>query len=46
MVKNSLMLKDQSLGYVDVINENWQKVIAESVFKYAGYKSLVALKNC
>ena len=35
------------MGHVNVINENWQKVIAESVFKYAGstYKSLVALES-
>ena len=39
--------RSELMGYVDVINENWQKVIAESVFKYAGstYKSLVALET-
>ena len=39
--------RSELMGYVDVINENWQKVIAESVFKYAGstYKSLVALES-
>ena len=39
--------RSELMGHVDVINENWQKVIAESVFKYAGstYKSLVALES-
>ena len=33
--------------YVNTISTNWEKVIAESVFKYAGstYKSLVALED-
>ena len=33
--------------YVSTISTNWEKVIAESVFKYAGstYKSLVALED-
>jgi hypothetical protein len=35
------------MTYVDDISTNWEKVIAESVFKYAGstYKSLVALED-
>ena len=39
--------RSELMGHVNVINENWQKVIAESVFKYAGstYKSLVALES-
>jgi hypothetical protein len=39
--------RTELMGYVDVISDNWQKVIAESVFKYAGstYKSLVALES-
>ncbi len=33
--------------HVNTISTNWEKVIAESVFKYAGstYKSLVALED-
>ena len=39
--------RSELMGYVAIISENWQKVIAESVFKYAGstYKSLVALED-
>ena len=39
--------RSELMGHVSVISENWQKVIAESVFKYAGstYKSLVALED-
>ena len=39
--------RSELMGYVDVISTNWEKVIAESVFKYAGstYKSLVALED-
>ncbi len=39
--------RSQLMGYVDTISKNWEKVIAESVFKYAGstYKSLVALET-
>jgi hypothetical protein len=35
------------MGYADVIGENWQKVLAEAVFKYAGstYKDLVKLQT-
>ena len=38
--------RSELMGHVNVINENWQKVIAESVFKYAGstYKDIVALE--
>ena len=37
----------QLMAHVDDISTNWEKVIAESVFKYAGstYKSLVALED-
>ncbi len=39
--------RSELMGHVAIISENWQKVIAESVFKYAGstYKSLVALED-
>ena len=39
--------RSELMGYVEIISSNWEKVIAESVFKYAGstYKSLVALEN-
>jgi hypothetical protein len=39
--------RSELMGYVDNISTNWEKVIAESVFKYAGstYKSLVALED-
>ena len=39
--------RSELMGHVSIISENWQKVIAESVFKYAGstYKSLVALED-
>ena len=39
--------RSELMCYVAIISENWQKVIAESVFKYAGstYKSLVALED-
>ena len=39
--------RTEMLAARDVIRENWQKVIAESVFKYAGstYKDLVALET-
>ena len=39
--------RSELMEYVAIISENWQKVIAESVFKYAGstYKSLVALED-
>jgi len=39
--------RDQLKDYAQVIKTNWEKVIAESVFKYAGstYKSLVALED-
>ena len=39
--------RTELMGHVSIISENWQKVIAESVFKYAGstYKSLVALED-
>jgi len=35
------------MGFADVIGENWQKVLAEAVFKYAGstYKDLVKLQT-
>ena len=35
------------MGHISIISDNWEKVIAESVFKYAGstYKSLVALED-
>ena len=38
--------RTEMLAARDTIRENWQKVIAESVFKYAGstYKDLVALE--
>ena len=38
--------RTEMLAARDIIRENWQKVIAESVFKYAGstYKDLVALE--
>ena len=34
-------------GHIAVINANWEKVIAESVFKYAGsvYKDIVKLEE-
>ena len=34
-------------GHIAIINENWEKVIAESVFKYAGsvYKDIVKLEE-
>jgi hypothetical protein len=34
-------------GHIAIINENWEKVIAESVFKYAGsvYKDIVELEK-
>ena len=39
--------RTKMLAARDTIRENWQKVIAESVFKYAGstYKDLVALET-
>ena len=39
--------RTEMLAARDTIRENWQKVIAESVFKYAGstYKDLVALET-
>ena len=39
--------RSELMRHVAIISENWQKVIAESVFKYAGstYKSLVALED-
>ena len=39
--------RSELMGHVAIISENWEKVIAESVFKYAGstYKSLVALED-
>ena len=39
--------RSELMGHVSIISENWEKVIAESVFKYAGstYKSLVALED-
>ena len=39
--------RSELMGYVSIISDNWEKVIAESVFKYAGstYKSLVALED-
>ena len=41
------MSRARLMAYVDDISTNWEKVIAESVFKYAGstYKSLVALED-
>ena len=41
------MSRARLMAYVDDISSNWEKVIAESVFKYAGstYKSLVALED-
>ena len=45
--KLSDMSRARLMAYVDDISSNWEKVIAESVFKYAGstYKSLVALED-
>ena len=39
--------RSELMGHVAIISKNWEKVIAESVFKYAGstYKSLVALED-
>ena len=39
--------RSELMGHVSIISDNWEKVIAESVFKYAGstYKSLVALED-
>jgi hypothetical protein len=41
------MDRSRLMAYVEDISSNWEKVIAESVFKYAGstYKSLVALES-
>ena len=40
-------LRSKLLAQRDIISENWEKVIAESIFKYAGstYKDLVALET-
>lgn len=39
--------RDQLVGYAAVISSNWEKVIAESVFKYAGsvYKDIGKLEG-
>ena len=41
------MSRARLMAYVDDISSNWEKVIAESVFKYAGstYKSLESLED-
>lgn len=38
--------RDQLMGYADIIRTNWEKVIAEAAFKYAGsvYKDLQKLQ--
>ena len=46
---DALSAKERSAlaGHIAIINENWEKVIAESVFKYAGsvYKDIVKLEE-
>ena len=39
--------REELVGYAAVISSNWEKVIAESIFKYAGsvYKDIVALET-